>query len=88
MEKINANKSEKKTIKSKKIVIKRTHKVSFFLNDKENEAVESYCKKYKVMNKKDFFRETIIKTILDRFVEDYPTLFEQQELDNLVVNQK
>lgn len=74
-------------IKDKNNVSKRTHPVSFSLNDKENEVVEAYFKKYRINNKARFFRETIIRSIMERFMEDYPTLFEQQELDNLIVNQ-
>jgi len=86
MAQTNKRKHHKKKVKTKKNVSKRTHRIVFHLNDKEQEAVEAYIKKYKVKNKSRFLRETIIKAILERFMEDYPTLFEQQELDNLVIN--
>ena len=67
--------------------LKRTHKVVVSFNDNENEVFETYCKKYKVNKKTRFIRETIIRTIMERFLEDYPTLFEKPELDKLVVKQ-
>ena len=82
----NKSKRPKKALKPKKIVSKRTHRIAFQLNDKENEAIEAYIRKYKVKNKARFLREIIIKEILERFMEDYPTLFEKQELDNLATN--
>jgi len=42
----------------------------------ENKALEKYLKKYKVKNSAKFFRETIMKTILSQFDQDYPTLFD------------
>ncbi|AGY53932.1 hypothetical protein BRDCF_p1305 [Bacteroidales bacterium CF] len=39
------------------------------------EAVELYCKKYKVTSESKFFREAIISTILRQFEEDHPRLF-------------
>ena len=46
------------------------------LNNRELQAIEAYCKKYKVDNKSKFMRETIITEVLKRFDNDYPTLFE------------
>jgi len=80
-------KRDKKGVKPNLPKPKRTHSHVFYLNDKENEAVEAYIKKYRVKNKANFLRETIIRSIMERFMEDYPTLFEKQVLDNLVVTQ-
>ncbi|MDG5799168.1 hypothetical protein QA597_02200 [Marinilabiliaceae bacterium ANBcel2] len=65
--------------------LKRKHKASFTLNDKELEAIEVYCKKYKIKNRSKFLRESVLKTVMIKFFEDYPTLFEKQDLDKLVV---
>lgn len=75
------------TNKKRDEAFKRTHKRSFLLNDKENEAIEAYCKKYKIENKSQFMREAVMRTIMDQFMSDYPTLFEKQDLDRLVVKQ-
>ena len=76
MSKKNNKKQDTKTLKVKNEVLKRIHSTTFLLNDKEKEALESYCKKYKVKNKSRFFRETIMKIIIERFINDYPKLFD------------
>jgi len=62
----------------------RKHKATFLLNDKENDAIETYCKKYKINNKSKFMRETVMRVVMEQFLEDYPTLFEKQDLDRLI----
>ena len=57
----------------------RKHKLSLALNEHEQKALESYCKKYKISNRSKFMREAIVTTILKQFDKDYPTLF--PELD-------
>lgn len=64
---------------------KRKHRAGFMLNDIEMEAVKAYCKKYKIQNKSKFMRETVLRYVMEQFLEDYPTLFEKQDLDNLRV---
>jgi hypothetical protein len=54
----------------------RVHKHLFMLNDLENKALERYLQKYRVQNKSKFIRETLMMTILRRFEEDAPTLFD------------
>jgi len=58
-----------------KEALKRRHRKAILLNDKELEAVELYCKKYKITSESKFFREAIISTILRQFEEDHPRLF-------------
>ena len=64
---------------------KRRHRLTIQLNDHEMSALELYCKKYRVKNRSAFVRESIMRVVMNRFLEDYPTLFEKQELDRLVV---
>ena len=66
--------------------LKRKHKVSFQLNDLEYEALEKFCKKYKVKNKSKFIRELLITEVLTQFDRDYPSLFDSPEYsDNNIV---
>lgn len=58
--------------------LKRKHTVKFNLNDYEADALERFCKKYRVDNRSRFIRETVIQAILERFDEDYPTLFDSK----------
>lgn len=62
----------------------RRHKATFLLNEKENEAINVYCKKYKINNKSKFMRETVMRIVMNHFLEDYPTLFEKEDLDRLI----
>jgi hypothetical protein len=62
----------------KQAKLKRKNKIAFHFNDLEMQAFERYCKKYKVGNKAKFIRETVITAVLQRFDQDYPSLFENQ----------
>lgn len=53
----------------------RRKRVVFMLNEAEYEALENYCRKYKIKNRSGLIRSTLMTTILKRFNEDYPTLF-------------
>jgi hypothetical protein len=68
----------KKNKKKKEEHLKRIHQKSILFNQKELNAINRYCKKYKIKNKSKFMRETIIYAILKKFDEDYPSLFEDQ----------
>lgn len=68
----------KKKKKQKDEKLKRIHQKSILFNSKELNAINHYCRKYKIKNQSKFMRETIIYTILKKFDEDYPSLFEDQ----------
>lgn len=82
-----AKKPEKNNI-NREYAFKRKHKATFLLNDKEMEAFEVYCKRYKVKNKARFMRESVMRVVMDQFMEDYPTLFEKKDLDRLRVENR
>jgi len=46
------------------------------LNQREMQALNLYCERYRI-SKSEFMREAIMKTILARFDEDHPSLFEE-----------
>lgn len=56
--------------------LRRSHRASILFNNREREAINLYCEKYKITNRSKFMREAIMTEILKRFDEDYPTLFE------------
>lgn len=58
----------------------RVHKVTFMLNDDEQKAVDRYLARYKIINKSRWYRETILSHILKTLEEDYPTLFNENEM--------
>jgi hypothetical protein len=55
------------------------------LNDRELRALGIFCNRYRIKNKSEFLRETIMKAILKRFEEEHPTLWEENE--NTLFNQ-
>jgi len=67
--------------KPKKIKEKltRNNRQSFMLNHREMNAMDAFCKKYKISNKSKFIREAVMTVILKKFDEDYPSLFENEE---------
>ena len=64
---------------------KRVHRSTFMLTDEENRAIDQYCKKYNIKNKSKFMREAVLRTVMERFLDDYPTLFDKEDLDSLIV---
>jgi hypothetical protein len=58
--------------------LKRVHRKSILFNNREIQAIEHYIKKYKITNKSKFMREIIITSVLKKFDEDYPSLFEKK----------
>ena len=55
---------------------KRTHRENITLNDEEYKFLNRYMEKYKITNKTKFIRETLMRSIIVRFEEDHPTLFD------------
>ena len=49
------------------------------LNNREMRALGIYCSRYRVKNKSEFLRETIMKAILERFEKEHPSLWEDNE---------
>lgn len=66
------------TAKKKHLV--REHLVTFALNEPEFKVLEKYCSKYKISNRSRIIRESLMKNIMSRMVEDYPKLFEENEM--------
>jgi hypothetical protein len=50
------------------------------LNKDEFKALEKYCTKYRIKNRSQFIRQTVMKAVIDRLCQDYPTLFEEREM--------
>ncbi|WP_106831811.1 hypothetical protein [Parabacteroides pacaensis] len=58
----------------------RVHPVVFRLNDEELKAVERYLARYRIENRSRWYRETIMTHVLKMLEEDYPTLFNENEM--------
>jgi hypothetical protein len=59
--------------------LKRTNRLSLMLNKREKRALSIYCSRYRIKNKSEFLRETIMKAIIKRFEEEHPSLWEENE---------
>ena len=77
------NPSRMKTSKNYRLKVKRkprNNKVMFTLSDEEQELINVYLKKYKISNKTRWYRETVMAFVLKDMEQDYPTLFEENEM--------
>ncbi|MCU0462393.1 MAG: hypothetical protein MUF36_10340 [Bacteroidales bacterium] len=57
--------------------LRRTNRLSVMLNNREMRALSVYCSRFRIKNKSEFLRETIMKAIVKRFEEEHPSLFEE-----------
>jgi hypothetical protein len=60
--------------------LRRKNRLSLMLNNREMRAIGIYCNRYRVKNKSEFMRATIMKAIIKRFNEEYPSLWEESEV--------
>ena len=58
----------------------RVERYSFLVNPDEKQMIENYLRKYKIRNRSRWMRETLITFIIKNLDQDYPTLFNEQEM--------
>ena len=58
----------------------RTRRLVCLLTEKEEKAIARHMKKYKVTNRSAWVRETLLRAIFKKRMEDYPMLFEEAEM--------
>ena len=58
----------------------RMHRVSFLMNEEEYRAVTNLLSKYKIKNRSNWLRMTILTHVFRVMGEDYPTLFNENEM--------
>jgi len=59
--------------------LKRTNRITVMLNEREMRALNIYCSRFRIKNKSEFLRETLMTAILKRFDEEHPSLFEEPD---------
>lgn len=59
---------------------KRNKRLVCAVSDEENAFIERYLKKYRIANKSRWMRETLMSFIYQNLGNDYPTLFNEQEM--------
>ena len=62
-------------LKKQKAALVRRHRQVIYLNDKEMEAIECYCEKFRVDTKAVLYREAIMEKVLSQLDDSHPTLF-------------
>jgi phage-related protein len=80
IEKKSRRDASKKSKKKLQNDAKREHRVTFMLNEKEHNAIERFLRKYKIKNKSHWYRTTILTHIWKVMMDDYPTLFNENEM--------
>ena len=50
------------------------------VSDEEDAFIEQYLRKYKISNKSRWIWETLVSFIYQNLGNDYPTLFDEQEM--------
>ena len=63
-----------------KASITRKKRIVAFVSDEEDRLIENYLKKYKIKNKSNWMRETLLAFIYKNLDEDYPTLFNEHDM--------
>lgn len=66
--------------KIKEARLRRVNRQQIMFNEREMNAINHYCEKFKVGNKSKFMREAIIMEILRKFDDNYPTLWEDNQM--------
>ena len=62
-------------LKKQKASLVRRNRQVIYLNDKEMEAINQYCEKFRVGTKTVLFREAIMEKVLKELDDSHPTLF-------------
>ncbi|MDR2888000.1 MAG: hypothetical protein LBV26_08405 [Bacteroidales bacterium] len=70
---------EKRTAAQKEEKLLRNNRLSIMLNSREARAIGVYCSRYRIKNRSEFIRTTIMKAIIKRFDEEHPSLWEEME---------
>ena len=58
----------------------RNGRYSFLVNESERQTIENYLRKYRISNRSRWMRETLMTFIIKNLDQDYPTLFNEQEM--------
>ena len=62
-------------LEKQKAALVRTHRQVIYFNEKEMNAIDEYCRRFKVRSKSSMLRQAIIERVLSDMDENHPTLF-------------
>lgn len=76
------NTRKKKTVKATTARTQpvRHSRVVCLVSDEEMKIIDDYLKKYRITNKSNWMRETLLSFIYKNLDEDYPTLFGEHDM--------
>jgi hypothetical protein len=60
--------------------LKRSYRAAFSLNEEEKAMIDRYLSRYKIKNRARWYRETVLKHVLEMMERDYPTLFNEHDM--------
>ncbi|MCG8700628.1 MAG: hypothetical protein MI922_21415 [Bacteroidales bacterium] len=66
--------------KSTEESLKRKNRQAILFNEREFNAINHYCKRFRIKNKSKFMREAIISEVLKRFEDNHPSLWDDPQL--------
>ena len=58
----------------------RHSRIVCLVSDEEMKIIDDYLKKYRISNKSNWMRETLLSFIYKNLDEDYPTLFGEHDM--------
>ena len=58
----------------------RPSRIVCLVSDEEMKIIDDYLKKYRINNKSNWMRETLLSFIYKNLDEDYPTLFGEHDM--------
>lgn len=62
-------------LERQKASLVRTHRQVIYFNEKEMNAIDEYCRLFKVSSKSAMLRQAVIERVLSGLDENHPTLF-------------
>lgn len=62
-------------LEKQKAALVRNHRQVIYFNEKEMNAIDEYCRRFKVRSKSSMLRQAIIERVLSDMDENHPTLF-------------
>lgn len=62
-------------LEKQKASLLRTHRKSVLFNSKEMDAIDEYCRRFKVSSRSALIRQATMARVLEGLEENHPTLF-------------
>ena len=62
-------------LEKQRAALVRTHRQVILFNEKEMNAIDEYCRRFKVSSKSAMLRQAVMERVLSGLDENHPTLF-------------